>query len=305
MQWRYSFFLQRYSPNRDPTQSHKHTSGSTPLDEWPARPRRPLPTQCTNIHAVSGIRTRDPSKRSDPGLRPRGHWDRQLLRYLLNFLYKNFFARLLRCKNIWGLRCEELPVRSKSRGVSGTPQSSWIRRVLTRPRSPIGNHRRLTLQILAATLSLARQPFQRSANIVSLIYVYVVCLTVSLIKQLPQHIPVDAVKDAVCRIKMKKAPWEFSTAGFRVRLHRVRSLAVNSIFWGFSHPPFHSFFDSREERHRSLPYPFRPDPPLTKHPATRLAVLVFQPHKATISVEHQINGTANQKSKHSVGLSTA
>ena len=46
---------------------------------------RPLPdntqhSQQTNIHAPCGIRTRNPSKRAaaDPGLRPRGHWDRHL-----------------------------------------------------------------------------------------------------------------------------------------------------------------------------------------------------------------------------------
>jgi hypothetical protein len=35
----------------------------------------------TNIHALGGIRTHDPSKRAaeDPRIRPHGHWDRQTL----------------------------------------------------------------------------------------------------------------------------------------------------------------------------------------------------------------------------------
>jgi len=44
---------------------------------------RPLPdntqhSQKTEIHALGGILTRNPSKRvaADPCLRPRGHWDR-------------------------------------------------------------------------------------------------------------------------------------------------------------------------------------------------------------------------------------
>jgi hypothetical protein len=38
-----------------------------------------LTIQHTNIHALGGIRTRNPSKRSvtDPRLRPLDHWDRQ------------------------------------------------------------------------------------------------------------------------------------------------------------------------------------------------------------------------------------
>jgi hypothetical protein len=43
--------------------------------------QRPLPDNTalkTDIHAPSGIQTRNPSKRAatDPPLRPRGHWDR-------------------------------------------------------------------------------------------------------------------------------------------------------------------------------------------------------------------------------------
>jgi hypothetical protein len=61
--------------------SHIQTHGRTPLDERSAR-RRCLylhrTTQQTNIHAPSGIRTRDPSNRAAADLRltPRGHWDR-------------------------------------------------------------------------------------------------------------------------------------------------------------------------------------------------------------------------------------
>ena len=67
-----------------------HTQGSTtvsrtPLDEWSARRRHLYLTnkqhsQQTNIYALSGIRTRNPSRRAaaDPRLRPLGHWDRQI-----------------------------------------------------------------------------------------------------------------------------------------------------------------------------------------------------------------------------------
>jgi hypothetical protein len=55
--------------------------------------QRPLPdntqhSQETDIHALGGIRTRNPSKRgaADPRLRPRGHWDRRIL--LLSCIFK-------------------------------------------------------------------------------------------------------------------------------------------------------------------------------------------------------------------------
>jgi len=58
------------------------TADRNPLDKWSAR-RRDLytlhhTTLTTNIHALGGIRTHNPSKRAaaDPHLRPRGHWDR-------------------------------------------------------------------------------------------------------------------------------------------------------------------------------------------------------------------------------------
>jgi hypothetical protein len=62
--------------------THIQTHGRAPLDEWSAR-RRDLylhrTTQQTNIHAPSGIRTRDPSNQAaaDLRLRPRGHYERQ------------------------------------------------------------------------------------------------------------------------------------------------------------------------------------------------------------------------------------
>ena len=68
--------------------THRHTTvGRTPLDEWSAR-RRDLylttrqHSQQTNIHAPSGIRTHNLSRRAaaELCLRPRGHWDRQCLR---------------------------------------------------------------------------------------------------------------------------------------------------------------------------------------------------------------------------------
>jgi hypothetical protein len=79
---------------------HDHTKGRTtvgrtPLEEWSAR-RRDLylthtqHSQHTNIHALGGIRTRNPSRRAtaDPRLRPLGHWDRLSRRY--NFTYWKF-----------------------------------------------------------------------------------------------------------------------------------------------------------------------------------------------------------------------
>jgi hypothetical protein len=73
-----------------------HTLGRTTLDEGSAR-RRGLclhntqHSQERNIHAPSGIRTRNSSKRAaaDLRLRPRGHWDR-LLSYL--FLKTGIFT---------------------------------------------------------------------------------------------------------------------------------------------------------------------------------------------------------------------
>ena len=63
--------------------AHTHASGRTRLKEWPARLRNRYlqntqQTQETNIHALSGIRTRDPSNQtaSDLGLRPHSHRDR-------------------------------------------------------------------------------------------------------------------------------------------------------------------------------------------------------------------------------------
>ena len=64
-------------------------------------PQRPLPnntqhSQQTNVHAPGGIRNQDLSRRAaaDPGLRPRGHWDRHN--------YKYFFF-LLALQPHWGL----------------------------------------------------------------------------------------------------------------------------------------------------------------------------------------------------------
>ena len=82
----------RYGPMRtmtllffiflDHTQ-RRTTVGRTPLDEWSARRKRPVPentrhSQQTNIHATGGTRTHSLSSRAaaDLRLRPRGHWDR-------------------------------------------------------------------------------------------------------------------------------------------------------------------------------------------------------------------------------------
>jgi hypothetical protein len=72
-----------------PFAARTHTTGRTPLDEWSARRRgrylhNTQQTRDTNIHAVTGIRTRDPSNQEAPDvcLRRHGHWDR-LQRYWL------------------------------------------------------------------------------------------------------------------------------------------------------------------------------------------------------------------------------
>jgi hypothetical protein len=80
-------------PSRGFLITHIQTHSRTPLDEWSARRRdlylhrtgqHNIEIQETNIHAPSGIRTRDPSNQAaaDVRLRPRGHWDWQLLNVL-------------------------------------------------------------------------------------------------------------------------------------------------------------------------------------------------------------------------------
>jgi hypothetical protein len=58
------------------THSRHTTLDRTPLDEWSAR--RTQHSQQTDIHALGGIRTHNPSKRAavDRRLRRHGHWDR-------------------------------------------------------------------------------------------------------------------------------------------------------------------------------------------------------------------------------------
>ena len=65
---------------RSHTIRHTHTPGRTPLNEWSARRRDRYvqhTTKETNIHALSGIRTRDPFNYAflDLRLRPHGHRD--------------------------------------------------------------------------------------------------------------------------------------------------------------------------------------------------------------------------------------
>jgi hypothetical protein len=74
------------------TQLDRHTAGSTPLNEGSARRRarylhNTQQKQQTNIHALSWIRTRDPSNRAaaDPRLRPHSRRDR------LNFNYSSYY----------------------------------------------------------------------------------------------------------------------------------------------------------------------------------------------------------------------
>jgi hypothetical protein len=52
---------------------NRHTHGRTPLDELSARRRgqHNIETQVTNIHVLSGIRTRDPSNQAAADLRLR------------------------------------------------------------------------------------------------------------------------------------------------------------------------------------------------------------------------------------------
>jgi hypothetical protein len=80
-------------PLPDNTQHSQQTDinalGRTPLDEWSARPQKPLPdntqhSQETDINALGWIRTRNSSKRAaaDPRLRTRGYWDRQKFLWL-------------------------------------------------------------------------------------------------------------------------------------------------------------------------------------------------------------------------------
>jgi hypothetical protein len=81
------------------------TLGRTPQDEGSAR-RRDISDKTqhsqTDIHAPSGIWTRNPSKRSavDPRLWPLGRWDRHYVFYLL--MFKTGSCRVkLRWKETW------------------------------------------------------------------------------------------------------------------------------------------------------------------------------------------------------------
>jgi hypothetical protein len=67
----------------DQTQLDTHAHGKTPLDDRSARRRdhclhSTQQTPGTNIHALSGIRTRNPSNQAatDSSLRPQEHRDR-------------------------------------------------------------------------------------------------------------------------------------------------------------------------------------------------------------------------------------
>jgi len=66
-------------------ETHTHTPGTTPVNEWAVRRRgsylhKTQQTQDTNIHALTGIRTRDPSNEtpSDPPLSSHGQGDREV-----------------------------------------------------------------------------------------------------------------------------------------------------------------------------------------------------------------------------------
>jgi hypothetical protein len=92
-----STFLWRWSPNRASPRfevftshnirhrhRHTHTHGRSPLNQWSARRRgsylhNTQQMQETNIHAISGIWTRDTSKLVAADLRLRSHGHRERL----------------------------------------------------------------------------------------------------------------------------------------------------------------------------------------------------------------------------------
>ena len=81
----------------------RHTTpGRTPPNEWSARRKdrylHNTQTQDTNIHALIGIRTRDPSNRpvANLRLRPQDHWDHNRL------TLKKFDGVQKQCKTGWG-----------------------------------------------------------------------------------------------------------------------------------------------------------------------------------------------------------
>ena len=111
---------------------------------------RPLPdntrhSQQTNIHAPGGIRTHDLCRRAaaDLGLRPRGHWDRQLMPVLslINLLhnvpsnlFKFNFNIIFPCAP-WSSRWS-LSRRSSHQNPICTPPLPYTCHVLRRPHSP-------------------------------------------------------------------------------------------------------------------------------------------------------------------------
>jgi hypothetical protein len=62
--------------------------GRTSLDEWSARLRDLYLTTHNTHKRQTSSKTHNPSKRAavDPRLRPRGHWDRQILQYRINYV---------------------------------------------------------------------------------------------------------------------------------------------------------------------------------------------------------------------------
>jgi hypothetical protein len=73
---------------------------------------RPYNKHNTNIHALGGIRTHDPSKRAalDPHLRPHGHWDRH--RATLRFMF------VFNCINTNSITCFQCKLRSRISSVT-------------------------------------------------------------------------------------------------------------------------------------------------------------------------------------------
>ena len=84
------------------SRSHSDTPHSVGLlwasDRPAAETHNTQHSQETDIHALDGIRTRNPSKRAaaEPSLRPRGHWDRpySVLRPVISFSHQQ---RVLSC----------------------------------------------------------------------------------------------------------------------------------------------------------------------------------------------------------------
>jgi hypothetical protein len=101
------------------THTHTHIDGSTPLEEWSARRREPYlhntqQTQETNIHALSGIRTRHPSSQAASDLRHRRGPSCMFI-----IFYVNEYVMILFTKIIFSLSIVEYIADPSGRAVCG------------------------------------------------------------------------------------------------------------------------------------------------------------------------------------------